>query len=317
MDRKLCEAVVEKLIKEIKRRGHRDQARVSSGGGLMGDRDDHSGDAPSALMPQASLSRLGSTAKITVITTLLVYVLAPLAVIILLAARIGNLVPFWIVGAIPIILLIIVGVFSSFSGDDTPSPGVSLLEQPRQALQLSLLVACFVLLISLGYYALLHITATDMPVVFQGIVFIAFGSAALILGAMASTARGRQLLSRWFTAPHNPYAYPGLLVTLIVLMTSLFGSVSFALQRLELIHFHAANGVQPNVDTLMGFYLWHFFDTLPVLAVTKTLHWAAPVKDYDRAAGVLLVLYTITVIVPVIALFVQMTKASGTAGSKQ
>lgn len=283
----------------------------------MGDRDDHSDDVPSAPRPQVSLSQLGFTAKITVITALLAYAIAPLVVIILLAARIGNLVPFWMVGAIPIVLLIILVVFSNFTGDDTPSPGVSLLEQPRQALQLSLLVACFVLLISLGYYALLHIIATEMPVVIQGIFFFFLGGAALILGVMASTARGRQLLSGQFPAPHNPYAYPGLLVTLIVLMTSLFGSVSFALQHLKVIHFHTVNGAHPNVDTLMGFYLWHFFDTLPVLAVTKTLHWAAPVKDYDRAAGVLLILYTITVIVPVIALFVQMTKASGTASSKQ
>jgi hypothetical protein len=292
--------------------------RASSGGGLMGDRDDQSGDMPSAATPQVSLWRLGFTAKLTVITALLVYALAPLVVIILLGARIGNLVPFWIVGAIPISLLIALTAYSYFAGDDTPSPSVLLLEQPRQALQLSLLVAWFVLLISLGYYALLHITATDMPLVFQGIIFIFFGGAALILGVMASTARGRQSLSVLFPVPHNPYAYPGLLVTLIALMTSLFGSASFVLQRLEVIHFHAVNGTRPNVDTLMGFYIWHFFDTLPVLEVTKTLHWAAPVKDYDRAAGVLLILYTITVIVPVIALFIQMTKAtSGTAGSKR
>lgn len=282
--------------------------------GDRADRSDHSGDAPSAVRPPASLSQLGFAAKLTVITALLVYVLAPLAVIILLGARIGNSVPFWMVGTIPIVLLIP----SVALGDDTASPGISLLEKPRQALHLSLLLACFVLMVSLGYYALLHIIATEMPAVIQGIFYAFLGGAALTLGAMASTARGRQLLSEQFQVPHNPYVYPGLLVTLITLMTSLFGSVSFALQRLGVIHFHAANGARPNVDTLMGFYLWHFFDTLPVLQVTTTLHWATPVKDYDRAAGVLLILYTITVIVPVIALFIQMTKAtSGTASREQ
>ena len=89
-----------------------------------------------------------------------------------------------------------------------------------------------------------------------------------------------------------------------------FSSVSYALENYGFLAFSLLpnRAVRPGhpMDLyahLPDFYIWHFLEAIPLLEVNKTLRWEEPLKYTKVGVGWMLLLFKITVIIPVIAAF--------------
>jgi hypothetical protein len=68
---------------------------------------------------------------------------------------------------------------------------------------------------------------------------------------------------------------------------------------------------------MQDFFLWHFLDAVPLLKVNETLHWSEPLTYTSPAVGSILLMFKITVIVPVTAAFVAYWKRDSEASPKE
>jgi hypothetical protein len=62
------------------------------------------------------------------------------------------------------------------------------------------------------------------------------------------------------------------------------------------------------VDAAFNSYLWHLADAIPLLKITSTLNWTLRHPFTDHVQGGLILLYTLTVIIPVVYLATQIVK---------
>lgn len=63
------------------------------------------------------------------------------------------------------------------------------------------------------------------------------------------------------------------------------------------------SGIVPGTGTIADFYLWHFLEAIPLLDINKTLLWDVRLMYTDRWIGFFLLLFKITVIIPLIGAF--------------
>jgi len=87
----------------------------------------------------------------------------------------------------------------------------------------------------------------------------------------------------------------GSIVLMIVVFTAVFSSASFASYKLGLASYtgdtlQAEKGSNVFYSFLL-FYWWLFFDLLPVLEITKTLHLEPPLRAVNFAAGLPIVVF--------------------------
>jgi hypothetical protein len=275
--------------------------------------------APAAVPPKtgwrAAEEAITPHPNLAVLPTLLIYTFTSLALIALFGTMIAGLIPVWIYGVQSILLVPLgITIFLIIARDDQADVGgetlTNLWESPRR----SSLAAAIVLVTTLGEFALIHWVATSVPLVPQcvilGFFFLIFCTVAAVLAA----GRGREWMLRLFSSFYGRYAALSILIAAILLMTLLFGSLTFVLQRHDLIHLYTPSGAKPTVDTSSAFYLWHFLDSVPLLEVPRTLHWAVPMK-YQDWAGVLVICYKVAVFVPLVAALIQLWRT--TSGTKE
>jgi hypothetical protein len=55
-----------------------------------------------------------------------------------------------------------------------------------------------------------------------------------------------------------------------------------------------------DAQTLWAYYVWNFFDAIPVLKITEALNWKQPIKFTDHVSGAFLLLYRVLMIIPLI-----------------
>lgn len=96
-----------------------------------------------------------------------------------------------------------------------------------------------------------------------------------------------------------PFVYS---ITLLVISAPVFASISVLLQQYGLATFEPR--LPEQLSSVVDLYIWHFLDSVPGLEIPQTLKWAQPYQYSDRLSGVVLLVFKITVIVPVIASFV-------------
>ena len=65
----------------------------------------------------------------------------------------------------------------------------------------------------------------------------------------------------------------------------------------------ALSGIVPGTGTIADFYLWHFLEAIPLLDINATLLWDVRLTYTDRWVGFFLLLFKITVIIPLIGAF--------------
>jgi hypothetical protein len=91
-----------------------------------------------------------------------------------------------------------------------------------------------------------------------------------------------------------PLAYA---VNVLLLAVPFFGSLTNVLASRGLVR------MEGDARRAIDFYLWHFFDAIPLLKVNETILWSQPMAYQQSRVGWLVLLFKITVIVPVIAAF--------------
>jgi hypothetical protein len=91
-----------------------------------------------------------------------------------------------------------------------------------------------------------------------------------------------------------PVAYA---TNVLLLAVPFFGSLTRVLLARGVIH------LTGDPEHAMDFYLWHFLGAIPLLKVNETLLWDQPMAYHEARVGWLLLLFKLTVIIPVIAAF--------------
>lgn len=103
--------------------------------------------------------------------------------------------------------------------------------------------------------------------------------------------------------------------TLRASMLAAFATASFT-SLTVLLHEHGLVGITPDpapdevLDETFGFYLWQFANTLPLVDIPGNLDWTRPFEFDDALGGLLVILFTGFVILPLIRL-AQLILAGG------
>jgi len=100
-----------------------------------------------------------------------------------------------------------------------------------------------------------------------------------------------------------PIAYSFNLLMIAILF---FSSVTYVLVDHGLLKLNGPTGTQGaqiSPEVIRDFYSWHFLHAVPLLKVNETLHWKEPLTYESGWVGLILLLFQLSVIVPVIAAF--------------
>jgi len=122
--------------------------------------------------------------------------------------------------------------------------------------------------------------------------------AAVLSGAvwfLATEERRTRLFD--FLRPIGVFAPVAYATNVLLLAVPFFGSLTRVLLARGVIH------LTGNPEHAMDFYLWHFLGAIPLLKVNETLLWDQPLAYHEARVGWLLLLFKLTVIIPVIAAF--------------
>lgn len=166
---------------------------------------------------------------------------------------------------------------------------------------------CIWLIVALAPIAVMRWVAefalSSLPTWLQTLTFIAWGVALAWALKFMATERGREklfdTLARFgFMAPII-YA-----VNVLMIADIFFATLSYVFHGKGWVAFTAPAGSEVALWSLLDFYLWHFMDALPALKVNETLRWATPLDYQGAAAGWLLLVFKLTVIIPTIGVFV-------------
>ena len=100
-----------------------------------------------------------------------------------------------------------------------------------------------------------------------------------------------------FLRPIGAFAPVAYAANVLLLAIPFFGSLTRVLLARGAIH------LTGNPERAMDLYLWHFLGAIPLLKVNETLLWDQPMAYHEARVGWLLLVFKVTVIIPVIAAF--------------
>ena len=96
-----------------------------------------------------------------------------------------------------------------------------------------------------------------------------------------------------------------------VLAFTAFGATTYALVEHDVIAPFEVTAPGSRVATLdesIALYVWHFFDTIPLVSINETLHWREPVPDYGSSAGEIILVFKVLVLFSVTAALVRIVR---------
>ncbi len=121
---------------------------------------------------------------------------------------------------------------------------------------------------------------------------------------LMATETNRDRLFRWlewigWLAPFV-YCFNILLISVIF-----FGTVCYLLAAQGTLEFrnlqgNVLRGADLSVDKFLDFFLWHFFDAVPLFKINETLLWKLSLAYESAWVGVLVLLFKVAVIAPTI-----------------
>ena len=121
------------------------------------------------------------------------------------------------------------------------------------------------------------------------------GLLATLISFLATDRRRTQLferLGRIGAVAPAAYAFNVLMVAVMF-----FGALTRVLMARN------ALSLKGDPERVFDFYIWHFFESIPLLAVNQTLRWDQPLTYDASGVGWILLAFKLVVIVPVIAAF--------------
>lgn len=92
-----------------------------------------------------------------------------------------------------------------------------------------------------------------------------------------------------------------LMLCVLAAAVAVFASLTVMLAEQDAVTITDWAAVDNQAASSVGFFLWHFFDAIPLLDLTETLRWREPLTYHDPWMGAVVVLFKLVVIVPVIA----------------
>jgi hypothetical protein len=140
-----------------------------------------------------------------------------------------------------------------------------------------------------------------LPISFQIVVFVIWGLLLIFAVSLVATQKNRErVLNRLRKVSlFAPIAYSFNLLMIAILF---FSSVTFVLVDHGILELNGPPGAKVSPEVLRDFYSWHFLHAVPLKA-NETLHWKEPLTYESGWVGLILLLFQLTVIVPVIAAF--------------
>jgi metallo-beta-lactamase superfamily protein len=139
---------------------------------------------------------------------------------------------------------------------------------------------------------------------FQVATLLAWGLILFLAVLLIATKRYR---TRLFQLLRDVGSLAPVVYSFNVLMIAVnfFAAVTYVLVNNGVIKMSNAAGTAGIYlfPKLLDFYTWHFLDAVPLLKVNQTLRWSEPLTYDSGNVGVILLLFKITVIIPVIAAF--------------
>jgi Ca2+/Na+ antiporter len=145
---------------------------------------------------------------------------------------------------------------------------------------------------------------------FQIVAFVMWGFllAAAVFSVATEKNRERVLKRLRKFSLFAPIAYSFNLLMISILF---FSSVTYVLTDHGVLKLNGPTGTQGaqiSPEVIRDFYSWHFLQGVPLLKVNETLHWKEPLTYESGWVGLILLLFQLTVIVPVIAAFAWRVK---------
>lgn len=92
-----------------------------------------------------------------------------------------------------------------------------------------------------------------------------------------------------------------LMLSVLAAAVAVFASLTLLLAERDAVTITNWAAVDNPAGSSIAFFLWHFFDAVPLLDLTDTLRWREPLSYRDPWMGAIVVLFKLVVIVPVIA----------------
>ncbi len=149
--------------------------------------------------------------------------------------------------------------------------------------------------------------ALESAPVFQVILLLLWGGLLTGVLILISTARRREKLFQFLerVGALAPFVY---CLNAFVIAALFFATLTFLLTDFGWLSFTNPDGggiatSELSVDRFMEFFIWHFLDAVPLLKINQTLRWQMQLSYTSAAAGLMVLLFKITVIIPVISAF--------------
>jgi hypothetical protein len=92
----------------------------------------------------------------------------------------------------------------------------------------------------------------------------------------------------------------------LFMLTAMFAALSAVLHAHGWLTTEPSGNQEASVWTALAYYGWNFLDSVPVLAVPKTLNWSLATTFTDHASGALLLTYKLLVILPVVGVVLEL-----------
>lgn len=155
------------------------------------------------------------------------------------------------------------------------------------------------------FYWLSPLILNNLPLSFQIVVFVVWGLLLILAVWLVATEKNRERVLKRLRkfSLFAPIAYSFNLLMIAILF---FSSVTYVLVNHGVLKLNGptgAQGAQIPPGVIRDFYSWHFLQAVPLLKVNETLHWKEPLTYESGWVGLILLLFQLTVIVPVIAAF--------------
>lgn len=170
---------------------------------------------------------------------------------------------------------------------------------------------CFWALVTLapaGFFQWFSRTLVDKAHPVLQVLFLFLWGIFLVVALwLIATRRNRERLFRWLerVGMLAPFVY---CFNLLLISVIFFGTVSYLLAGPEGLEFTNLAGETLNrndlsVNKFLDFFMWHFFDAIPLLKINETLHLKEQLTYESPSVGLIVLLFKIGVIIPVIGAF--------------
>ncbi len=159
------------------------------------------------------------------------------------------------------------------------------------------LLACVLLLASL---VLMHMLGTDGKHLIRSLVCIAPAAAISLIGILILTRTYWDLVRGRYNSTEVILIAVFLAFPVMVMTLETFAGITTLLWDRGLLF--STSELNPSLWTVEKLYAWHIADTVPVLEVTKTLGWKAPVTFTDNWSGALLLMFKVVLLVPLLGI---------------